>query len=82
MISRILRARWFPPVAVLVVVGVAAGLYWFQPWRLVTDHEVQEALPAVSVPTGAPAVPPFGVASDGAPPACSGVVGDGDLVTH
>lgn len=82
MISRILRARWFRAVAVLAVVGVAAGLYWFQPWRLVTAHEVQEALPAVSAPTGSPASSPDATASDGAAPAGNRVLADGAFVTH
>jgi hypothetical protein len=82
MISRILRARWFPAVAVLVVAGVAAGLYWFQPWRLVTDNEVQEALPAVSVPTGSPAASPAAVAADDAEPAGNRVLAEGSFVTH
>jgi hypothetical protein len=86
MISRILRARWFPPVAALVVVGVAAGLYWFQPWRLVTDHEVQEALPAVAAPTRSPVASPDASpaagASDGAEPAGNRVLADGAFVSH
>lgn len=83
MISRILRARWFRAVAVLAAAGVAVGLYWFQPWRLVTDHEVQEALPAVSVPTGPPAgAPDSPPASDGAVPVGNRVLADGAFVSH
>ena len=45
--------------AVIVTLGVAFGLYWFQPWKLVIDRHVNEALPAVatepiSVATAAP----------------------------
>ena len=42
--------------AALAVVAVAAGLYWFQPWRLFTDHTVNEALPsfAASSPLESP----------------------------
>ena len=45
--------------AVVVTLGVAFGLYWFQPWKLFIDRHVDEALPAVatepiSVATAAP----------------------------
>ncbi|WP_157248211.1 DM13 domain-containing protein [Nonomuraea typhae] len=48
-------------VAVLAAVVLSIGLYLFQPWRLFTTVEVNEALPAVpapaaSAPAGAPAV--------------------------
>jgi hypothetical protein len=33
---------------VIIAVGVAFGLYWFQPWKLFVDHRVDEALPAVA----------------------------------
>jgi hypothetical protein len=33
---------------VVVALGVAFGLYWFQPWKLFIDHRVNEALPAVA----------------------------------
>lgn len=38
----------------VLVAGLAFGLYWFQPWKLVVDHRVDEALPTVAL--GAPAV--------------------------
>ena len=50
--------------AALVVTGaVAFGLYWFAPWKLWTNHRVDDALPAVataplSAATGAPAPGP------------------------
>jgi hypothetical protein len=36
----------------VAIVGVisAAALYWFQPWKLVTDTNVDEALPVVATP--------------------------------
>ncbi len=82
MISRILRTRWFAAVAVLVVAGVAAGLYWFQPWRLVTEHEVQEALPAVSMPARSLDASPDPLASDRAEPAANRVLADGAFLSH
>jgi hypothetical protein len=36
----------------LMVVGGVAGLYWFQPWKLVTSKTVNEPLPVV--PSAAP----------------------------
>lgn len=62
----------------LLALGGAAGLYWFQPWRLVTDTEVREALTVPSAP--APAA-----TSDAASPAAApgpAVVGKGAFVTH
>ncbi|ANP53024.1 electron transporter [Streptomyces griseochromogenes] len=32
----------------------AAGLYWFQPWKLWTDETVREALPVAGAGTGEP----------------------------
>ncbi|MEU7617739.1 DM13 domain-containing protein [Micromonospora rifamycinica] len=69
MSRRLLRTplTW---VAVAVLgVGAAFGLYWFQPWKLVTDNRVDEQLSAVDVapPGSAPAgVTPAGTAPAGA----------------
>ncbi|MGH8861080.1 MAG: DM13 domain-containing protein [Jatrophihabitantaceae bacterium] len=49
------RAVLFGAAAVLAV-ALAAGLAWFQPWRLFTNHRVDDVLPAVatrSVPAAA-----------------------------
>jgi Electron transfer DM13 len=45
--------------AAVASVGVAFGLYWFQPWKLWTDDRVDDALPAVAtaVATGPVAGP-------------------------
>ncbi|MFJ7217464.1 DM13 domain-containing protein [Amycolatopsis sp. NPDC098790] len=53
---RLLTRPWFVGVLVAGLAGVAAGLYWFQPWRLWVDETVQEALPA-GAPTSQPSVP-------------------------
>ena len=37
---------------------MVAALYWFQPWRLVSDREVREALPPVAPVATSAAVPP------------------------
>ena len=71
MIRRILTRplTW----VVLLAVG-AAGLYWFQPWRLVTTTTVRETLaaPPASAPASAASVAPPGPA----------VVRQGAFVTH
>jgi hypothetical protein len=41
-------------VLVAVVVGVGAGLFWFQPWKLWQDETVTEALPGVEEASRAP----------------------------
>lgn len=73
-------------VAVLVLAaGGAAGLYWFQPWRLFTDTTVTETLSSVAVPDAVPsAVPSSGepVAASAAPPAEAVVVRKGSFITH
>lgn len=60
-----IRWRW---LAILMVPAVIAGLYWFQPWRLLTDREVREALPPVVAVT-APAAPPTAVSTSAPAPA-------------
>ncbi|HET6212457.1 MAG TPA: hypothetical protein VFE14_06245, partial [Micromonosporaceae bacterium] len=51
-------------IVALVGAGLAFGLYWFQPWKLVVDQRVDEALtnpapaastPAAGQPSSAPA---------------------------
>jgi Electron transfer DM13 len=42
------RARVIWAVVPLVVLGGAAGMYWFQPWKLFTSKTVNETLPTVA----------------------------------
>ena len=52
--------------ALVLVAAFTAGLAWFQPWKLFTDHRVNEALPAVATqpaPVAAPATPTASAAS-------------------
>jgi hypothetical protein len=43
------RRRWiFAGIGVVAVLGLAFGAYWFQPWKLWTNHRVNDALPAVA----------------------------------
>jgi hypothetical protein len=41
-------------LAVAVVLVVAAGLYWFEPWRLFTNTTVNDAAPAAVIVTSPP----------------------------
>ncbi|MGN9906313.1 DM13 domain-containing protein [Phytohabitans sp. LJ34] len=68
---------WIVVVAVFAVGGVF-GLYWFQPWKLVTDKEVSETLAAVETtpPAAAPA------ATGSAAPKAPTVVRQGTFITH
>ncbi|WDZ85226.1 DM13 domain-containing protein [Micromonospora cathayae] len=96
MFARLLRtpATW---VAVTVLAaGAAFGLYWFQPWKLVTDTEVAESLSAVGTAapspsgmagTAAPSGPaPSGAATPGGSPSAAStgpvLVRRGSFVTH
>lgn len=65
-------------LAVVVVTGLAVGLYLFQPWRLVTDREVRETLPSVAEPQPAGTTGPS--ATGGAP--ADVLLAAGDFVTH
>lgn len=71
------RRRWLPVllvIAAVAVVGVGAAAFWFQPWKLFTNTEVDEALPALT-PTDAPP----GVS---APQQATRVLAEGTLITH
>lgn len=75
-------------VAVVVLaVGGGFGLYWFQPWKLVTDQEVAESLaspvagpPRAGSPT--PRAEPAGSPGVGAESAGPTVISAGDFITH
>lgn len=62
----------------------AFALYWFQPWKLVTDRTVDDALPIVEVTPTASAGSPFPApaASSTAVPAGDRILAAGDFVTH
>ncbi len=77
VIRRLLRKPVSWLVIALLGLGGAAGLYWFEPWRLVTDTEVRDTL---SVPPAAGASPSPRSAQPG--DAAPSVVGEGAFVTH
>ncbi|MFF5011583.1 DM13 domain-containing protein [Streptomyces phaeochromogenes] len=68
-------------VLVAVVVGVGAGLYWFQPWKLWQDETVTEALPGVEEPSRAPEAKPGTSSSPSAPPGPV-TLASGELISH
>ena len=65
----------------LLGLATVAALYWFQPWRLVTDTTVRETLsspaPTVTAPAGAAAPTPSAAA-----PAGPVVLRQGAFITH
>jgi hypothetical protein len=65
-------------VAAVVVVGLAFGLYWFQPWKLLTSKTVNDTAPVVVQPSATPALT-SGAAS---PSPVAVLLAEGDLVTH
>jgi hypothetical protein len=85
MVRRLLRAPLTWVLAVLLAAGAAFGLYWFQPWKLFTDTEVREQLPAVAeaVPSDAPAAStPAPDAPVRSAPAANTLLAAGRFITH
>ncbi|MBG0850893.1 DM13 domain-containing protein [Streptomyces spinoverrucosus] len=79
------RKFWVPVSAVVALVVVAVGLYWFQPWKLWVDETVQEAVPAAPpVASGTP----DGPGADSPPesptptPTEPVTVAQGELISH
>nr|MDT0662523.1 DM13 domain-containing protein [Micromonospora sp. DSM 115978] len=71
----------------VVVLGVAGafGMYWFQPWKLVTDQTVDEALPSVEAPpAAAPSATgePTAATPSPAAPAGNVLLAEGEFITH
>ena len=69
-----MRRRILLGVVLTAVVLVGAGLYWFEPWRLVTSTTVQETVPEVAVTSGTPSGTPGG--------AVATLVAGGELISH
>jgi hypothetical protein len=79
MIGRLLRRPLTWVVLAALVAGGAFGLYWFQPWKLVTDKTVNEALPTVAPPVVAG--PGTGTAT-ATPGPGNTLLASGRLITH
>lgn len=88
MLRRLSRkpATWLV-LGVLVIIG-GFGLYWFQPWQLVVDQRVDEALSSPKPVAGTPdTAPDTGQTSRPSPvpeptPAGPVLVTEGELVSH
>ncbi|SCG79110.1 DM13 domain-containing protein [Micromonospora humi] len=84
MPMRLLRAPLTWVAVTVLALGAAVALYWFQPWKLVTDTEVHEELAAVPSAT-TPAPSPSGPSPSAAPastPAGPVLLGSGEFVSH
>ncbi|MFP1628025.1 DM13 domain-containing protein [Streptomyces sp. 5K101] len=66
--------------AAVAAVVVAAGLYWFQPWKLWQDQTVSEALPTAAPST--PAADPTSAAPTESVPPAPQTVARGSLISH
>ncbi len=52
--KRVMHARFVIPIALVAVLVAGVGLYLFQPWRIFTNVDVDEALPTVTSSVTAP----------------------------
>ena len=70
--------------ALIAVLGAVAafGLYWFQPWRLVTDTTVSDNLAPVAAPVPTPSSPPSSASSPPSSPTDPVVVRQGMFISH
>jgi hypothetical protein len=76
------RVIW-TAVAFTAALGLVFALYWFQPWKLWTDHRVDDALPAVAtepVPVRPVADAPGG--STTRPPKQPVLLARGSFISH
>ena len=79
MIGRLARNPLTWVFAGVLAAGAAFGLYWFQPWKLVTSRTVNEALPTVDAPAN-PA--PSASAARTPAPAGNKLLATGTLISH
>jgi hypothetical protein len=86
MLGRLVRAPLTWVLVGILAVGAVFGLYWFQPWKLVTDRVVSESLSTVSpatpgsTPAGSPPTPSG--ATQSAAHAGPALVSRGTFITH
>ncbi|SCL19391.1 Electron transfer DM13 [Micromonospora nigra] len=81
MLIRLFRSPLAWVAITVLTAGAALGLYWFQPWKLVTDAEVDEELSVVAT-AAPPSASDTAPATASAPPAGPVVVSAGGFVTH
>jgi hypothetical protein len=78
--TRLLRPSLFWAALLVVVVAGGLGLYWFQPWKLVTDQKVDETLTGVTAsPAGVTASP---AVEESAPAPGPVLLRQGDFISH
>ncbi|GIJ80908.1 Electron transfer DM13 [Micromonospora phaseoli] len=82
MFARLFRTPLTWIAVVVLATGAAFGLYWFQPWKLLTDTEVAEQLTTVATPAGSAA--PDSPTPDSPTPegSAAALVSSGDFVSH
>jgi len=71
MLRRLLRSPVTWGVVLVVAAGAAFGLYWFQPWKLITNKEVFEPVPSVAAS-----------ATNGSPTPVNKLLASGNFVSH
>jgi hypothetical protein len=84
VMTRSVRRPLLRAAAVALALLAGIGLYWFQPWKLVTDQRVDETLavaPAPRTSVSAPSAVPSAVPS-AAPSAGPAVVRQGEFISH
>ncbi|MET0492743.1 MAG: DM13 domain-containing protein [Actinoplanes sp.] len=83
MMKRLFHRPLIRVAAVILVLVAGAGLYWFQPWKLVSDQAVNETLAVVPAPPSA-ATPSAAAPekSGSAAPARPAVVRQGEFISH
>jgi hypothetical protein len=91
MVRRLLRSPFTWVLVLVLAAGAAFGGYWFQPWKLFTDTEVHERLPAVAASpspgpasTGSTGTGPASAepTADAPTPAANALVAAGSFITH
>ncbi|MFF5217248.1 DM13 domain-containing protein [Micromonospora sp. NPDC000442] len=91
MLSRRLFRTPLTWIAITVLAaGSAFGLYWFQPWKLLTDAEVAERLTTVATPASSAAPASSATPTNSATPASPAgpdaatatLVSSGDFISH
>lgn len=69
-------------VAGTFAMAVAFGLYWFAPWKLLTNSTVDEPLPSVAATPSGTGPSATGSPAPSGAPAGNTLLATGDLITH
>ena len=77
MLARLARKPVTWVVVAVLAVGGGFGLYWFQPWKLLTSKTVNEALPPVDLPG-----PPPAATASATPAPRNTLIASGTLISH